>query len=259
MLSKKRVWELLEAGKPTDRFDQWFDNSLLALIFLNVAALVLESVEPIRLAYAPWFDSFETFSVAVFTVEYIGRIWACTVDPRFKGALIGRLRIATSPLAVMDVLAIAPAYLPMLGVDLLALRIFRLFRIAKIGRYYSSLQLITRVVTNKREELVLTTVLMCMLLVISASLLYYAERVEQPDKYNSIPASMWWSVATLTTVGYGDIFPVTIPGKIWASLIAVVGIGMFALPTGIIGAGFVEEISHSRGGKACPHCGELID
>jgi len=166
-------------------------------------------------------------------------------------------------MAVVDLLAILPFYLPFLGFDLRVIRVMRLLRIlrvAKVGRYYSSLGLIRAVFRDKKEELVLTSFLMAMLLIISASVMYYCENAEQPEAFSSIPASIWWAVATLTTVGYGDIYPVTTVGKACASVIAVLGIGMFALPTGILGAGFVEQIQKKRRPpRKCPHCGGELE
>ena len=155
-----------------------------------------------------------------------------------------------------------PFYLPFCGVDLRTLRVLRLLRVirvAKVGRYYSSLHLIRHGFLAKKEELILTSALMAFLLVISSSVLYYCENAVQPEVFSSIPATMWWSVATLTTVGYGDMYPVTLIGKFCASIIAVLGIGMFALPTGILGAGFVEAIQrHKEPRQICPHCGKDI-
>ena len=139
------------------------------------------------------------------------------------------------------------------------LRLLRILRVAKIGRYYSSLQLIRNAIRSKMEELILTTVVLCLVLVMASSVMYYCEHGAQPEAFPNIPATMWWAVVTLTTVGYGDVFPVTVLGKIFASVIAISGIGMFALPTGIIGAGFVEEIQKNKPkGAQCPHCGKDI-
>ncbi|RLG22187.1 ion transporter, partial [Methanosarcinales archaeon] len=163
---------------------------------------------------------------------------------------------------LIDLFAILPFYLPFLGLDLRSLRVLRLLRIlriAKVGRYYGALHLMKRVVVSKKEEIVLTTAIMALLLVLASSVLFYCENPYQPDTFSSIPATMWWAIATLSTVGYGDMYPITVLGKLFASLIAVRGIGMFALPTGIVGAGFVEEIQRSKDeAKVCPHCGEPI-
>jgi voltage-gated potassium channel len=166
-----------------------------------------------------------------------------------------------TPLAVVDLFAILPFYLPFTGIDLRFLRIMRMmriFRVAKLGRYSQSLQMLQRVIMIKKEQLICSLFILLLLVIVAASMLYYAENGVQPEVFSSIPASMWWAIATLTTVGYGDVYPVTGLGKLMASIIAVLGIGMFALPTGILGAGFVEEMSQRQKPSRCPHCGKEI-
>jgi len=262
MNTRERTWEIVEVAKRGDTASRAFDTTILTLIFLNVIAVIIGSVQSIQTRWGKSLDLFETVSVIVFTLEYITRLWSCTVDSRFSGRIRGRVRHVFRVVSIIDLLAILPFYLPFLGVDLRsfrALRLLRILRIAKIGRYYSSLTLIKSVFRSKKEELALTSVLLCLLLVVSATLLYFCEYEVQPDAFSSIPATMWWSVATLTTVGYGDIYPVTIMGRLFASIIAILGIGMFALPTGILGAGFVEAIQKSKKSeRTCPHCGKEI-
>jgi voltage-gated potassium channel len=259
---RKRTWEIVEVAKPGDTASRIFDISILALILLNVIAVIIGSVQFFQERWGAFLNLFEIVSVAVFTAEYLARLWSCTTDPQFTGRIRGRVRLALRAMLIIDLLAILPFYLPFLGIDLRSLRVLRLlriFRVAKIGRYYSSLNLIKHVFQSKKEELVLTSALMCLLLVVSSSLLYYCENAVQPDAFSSIPATMWWAVATLTTVGYGDMYPVTFMGKFCASVIAVLGIGMFALPTGILGAGFVEAIQkHKEPKEVCPYCGKEL-
>jgi voltage-gated potassium channel len=148
-----------------------------------------------------------------------------------------------------------------MGIDLRFLRILRMMRIlriAKLGRYSQSLQILQRVMAAKKEQLLCTVFVLVLLVIVAASLLYYAENHVQPEAFSSIPAAMWWAVSTLTTVGYGDIYPMTGLGKFMASIIAVLGIGVFALPAGIFGAGFVEEIGRREKPTQCPHCGKEI-
>lgn len=258
MSLRQRTWEVVEVAASGDRLSRAFDLAILSLIFLNVVAVILDSVEALHRRMGGFLEGFEAVSVAVFTVEYLARLWSCTIDPRYRGTLTGRVKFALRPMPIIDLLAIAPFYLPLVGVDLRslrALRLLRLLRVAKLGRYYSSLSLIKNVFRSRKEELVLTTVLMGLLLVVSSSLLYSVENPVQPEIFSSIPATMWWAVATLTTVGYGDMYPITGLGKFLAGTIAVIGIGAFALPTGILGAGFVEEMEKSKQCETCPHCG----
>jgi len=260
MNTRKRTWEIVEVAKRDDTASRTFDVVILVLIFVNVVAVIVGSVQSVQARFSAFLRLFEIVSIIVFTGEYVARLWSCTVDCRFQGRITGRVRFALRAMPLIDLLAILPFYLPFLGVDLRSLRVLRLLRIlrvAKLGRYYSSLNLIKDVFESKKEELVLTSALMGGLLVVSSSLLYYCENGVQPDAFSSIPATMWWAVSTLTTVGYGDIYPVTLLGKFCASVIAILGIGMFALPTGILGAGFVEAIQKTRGPKnTCPHCGK---
>ena len=257
---RKRTWEIVEAAKPGDTASRLFDSVILSLIFLNVIAVILSTVPFIQAEWARPLEIFEVFSVIIFTVEYLARLWSCTADAQFSGWVTGRLKHIFRLISIIDLMAILPFYLPFVGVDLRSLRIIRLLRIlriAKVGRYYTSLNLIKKVFVSKKEELILTSVIMGLLLVVSSTLLYSCENDVQPEVFSSIPATMWWSIATLTTVGYGDMYPVTTAGRFFASIIAILGIGMFALPTGILGAGFVEAIQETKKSpNKCPHCGK---
>ncbi len=233
------------------------------LILLNVVALSAETVDSVRLKYGESLRFFEVFSILVFTIEYVLRIWVCTFHEGFQGRFKGRLKYVLTPLALIDLLAILPFYLPFLNLDLRFIRIirlFRLFRLAKIARYSSAIRTLGRVTRRKADELLITAFILVVLLIVASSLIYYAEHKVQPDVFPNIPASMWWGVATLTTVGYGDVYPMTAAGKIIGSIIAILGIGMFALPTGILGAGFMEEIQRKKNSASrCPHCGKIIE
>ncbi len=257
---KKRVYEILDKALADDVPSRIFDIFIINLIILNVFAVVLETVEDLSIRYGPLFEAFEIFSVAIFTVEYLLRLWSCTSDPQFSHPVIGRLRYSTSFFALVDLIAIAPFYLPMLiPMDLRflrALRMARIFRLLKLGRYSSSIQTMGRVLRKKKEELLVLIFVMLLALVVSSSLMYFCEYESQPEAFSSIPAAMWWGVATLTTVGYGDIYPVTLLGKILGTVIAILGIGLFAVPAGILGSGFVEEVRRKKGLMLCPHCGK---
>ncbi len=259
---RKRTWEIFGAAKPGDIASRAIDISILTLIFLNVIVVIIDSVPSVKESYGTFLNVFEIISVAVFTLEYVARLWSCTVDHRFNGRVRGRIRLFFQPMLLIDLIAILPFYLPFLGIDLLSLRVIRLLRIlriTKVSRYYASFNLIKQVFLSKKEELVLVSVLMGLLLVVSSSLLFCCENKVQPNAFSSIPAAMWWSVATLTTVGYGDIYPITLLGKLCASIIAILGVGMFALPTGILGAGFIEAIQKNKEPKQiCPHCGKEL-
>ena len=263
---KRRVYEIVECPPKTDggrsAFD-YFDFFIVALIVVNVIAVMMETVSWIAKPYARLFNAFEAFSVAVFTAEYVLRLWACTIDPKYAGAVRGRLRFALTPMALIDLLAILPFYLEFSALDLRfirSLRLFRLFRVFKLARYSASMQTLVNVLRAKKEELLVTLFVVVVMLVFSSSAMFYVENEAQPEHFSSIPASLWWGVATLTTVGYGDIYPVTTLGKVLSAVIAVLGVGLFALPTGILASGFSEELQKSRRGQSlvCPHCGRDV-
>ena len=261
MISRRRVFEILDV-RPDDRgVERAVNVSLLALIMLNVAAVVLETVDPIQAAFGQAFDVFEAFSVAVFGAEYILRLWSCPADPRYARPIAGRLKFATSFMPLVDLVSILPSLIPGGFLDLRfvrVLRLLRLFRTLKLARYSQSLQTLGRVLANKRSQLAVTGMAGALVLICASSLMYFAEHEAQPDKFSSIPAAMWWGVETLTTIGYGDLFPVTPLGRVMGSVIAVLGIGLFVLPAGILAAGFNEELKDDDPGK-CPHCGGLLD
>lgn len=260
---RQRVWEVVEASEGEDRISRSFDFLILILIFFNVLAVVLETVQTLEENYRAYFFLFELCSVVVFSIEYLARIWSSTSQVAYRRPFRGRLKFALTPMALIDLLAILPFFLVFLTIDMRfvrALRLFRLFRVFKLVRYSNSLRLFGNVIRNRKEELVITATIMFVLIILTSSFIYFAEHEAQPDKFSDIPSSMWWAIVTLTTVGYGDVYPVTPLGKIFAAIIAVLGIGMFALPTGILGASFVEEIEKvkKREERLCPHCGEKI-
>ena len=269
---RRRIYELVDASPSEDgsppHFD-WFDRFLALLIILNVAAVVIETVEPLGRRFRTGFHWFEVLSVAVFTAEYVLRLWSCTADPRYSHPITGRLRFALRPLVLVDLLAILPAYLPDTAVDLRflrALRLLRILRVLKLGRYSDAAGVLLGVVKSRSAELAVMVVVLFVVLVLSSGVMYYVEHDAQPDRFSSIPAAMWWSVVTLTTIGYGDVYPITPLGRVLGGVIAVSGVGIVALPTAIIAAGFAEALRTPRqrnderqGPLVCPHCGRSIE
>ena len=262
---KKTVYEIIEEAAPGNRVSEIFDISLITLITLNVIALILGTVEEINRIAPRAFYLFEVISVVIFTVEYLLRVWTCTENPKYAHPVRGRLRYFASPLALIDMLAVLPIYVVFFvnlrGLDLRFLRVVRLLaRIVRLGRYFSSLRTLGRVLHTKRGDLAAVVSVLFLLLVMTSSLMFFAEHQAQPEEFASIPRAMWWSIITLTTVGYGDVFPVTAAGRLLAGIIAIVGIGLFALPAGILGSGFMEELGKAgNAGIVCPHCGEVIE
>lgn len=259
------IWDLCELDEQPCRLEIVLHRGIMGLILLNVAAVVLGSMADVAARWGRWLDAFEVFSVVVFSVEYLTRLWSCTADPRYAHPLWGRLKFICSPMAIVDLLAVLPFYLTFWSVDLRFIRLFRLVRLArlaKLGRYSDATSLLAQVFRSKREEMFLTLGLLVTLTVIFASMMYVVENQAQPDKFPDIPHAMWWAVVTITTVGYGDVFPVTPLGKVVGAVTALLGILMIALPTGVFGAAFVEELNNRRREKHarhCPHCGKPIE
>lgn len=228
--------------------NQKIEKLIFLLIILNLVAVILESVKSIDQYANKLFNYFEIFSVSIFTIEYFLRIYTCNIEKKFKG-FFGRFKFAFRPLNIIDLIVILPFYLSFLSIDtrfLRILRFIRVLRIFKAWRYSKALMVLGRVLYKSRDELLAVFAVLLVLLLVSASLLFFIENSYQPDSFSSIPASMWWSIATLTTVGYGDISPITPIGKLTGGIVSIIGLLMLAIPTGIIGAGFVEEYKKEK-------------
>ena len=214
---------------------------LLLCIGVSITTVILESVKSIRAEYGIALEAINSVIVAVFVIEYLLRLWTCIENPQYPGGVIGRFRYAFTPMMIVDLLAIAPVFLVGLGFDLRSLRLFRtirLFRVLKVARYVRALDTIRHVLSAKRDQLGMAIGIVLFLLLVTSSLMYELEHEAQPEAFSSIPATMWWAVASLTTVGYGDIYPITPLGKTLAAVSAVLGVGLVALPAGILASGF---------------------
>jgi voltage-gated potassium channel len=254
---KNRVYEIVDAVREGDTTSTVFNGFIVAVIVLSIFVIMLESIRSISLEFAHFFIVFELISIGIFTIEYILRLWSCTSNPAYAKPVTGRLRYALTPLAVIDLLAFLPFYVPFLiPIDLRFIRVIRLariFRLLKLARYSSALHLLGRVVKREKDVLAVIFFVITILIIISSSLMYYIENQAQPEAFSSIPTTMWWAVETLTTVGYGDVYPITYAGKFLGALISLLGIGLFALPAGVLAAGFVSELK--GGGKNTPSRG----
>jgi voltage-gated potassium channel len=263
---KKQVYILMHPISGNTRWDKLLNVFLVLLIVLNVIAVILETEHELYVEYKTYFDNFDLFSVIIFSIEYVLRVWSATQEKRYHHWFWGRLRYIFTPAALIDLLAILPFYLHALFVlDLRVLRLLRLLRFLRIFRltsYMSSAKVLTNVFKNKAQELLISLILTIGLIILSSCIMYFAEHPAQPDKFSSIPATLWWSVVTLTTIGYGDMIPVTLVGKFFTAVIALTGVALLALPAGIITAGFIEEMRKARKPKThtCPNCGfEIVD
>ena len=283
---RRRTYEVLEKAGEDDRLSAVVDIVLIVVIVANMAAVVLESFDGLYDRFQAWFYLLEVVSVALFTFELLLRLWTCDFL-RPQSSRLGAVgRFLVSPIGIIDLLAILPFYLPFLiPVDLRVVRVLRLvrfLRLLKLTRYTRSVMTMGTVVRERRHELLVAVFLTALLLMVASTLMYYLESQVQPEAFPNILSSMWWAVATLTTIGYGDVFPVTDWGRLLSGIIAILGIGLVALPTAIISSGFVEALARTKGeggatdsadeskaaaaapqpaggGAVCPHCGKPLD
>lgn len=245
---RRSLFNMLEGWGRSDGVGRFLNRFLIALILANVVVISFETEESLHIEFRPFFDWFEYFSVAVFTVEYLVRLWISVEEPEYSGkpAWKARLLYIFKPLTLIDLLAVLPFYLAELGLavgfDLRVLRVLRLVRVLKLTRYSPALQSFVAVVRNERRALIAALAIMVILLVGSSSLIYLAEHKAQPEAFSSIPAAMWWAMSTLTTVGYGDVTPITPLGRLIGMVVMLTGIGLFVLYTGIIASSFSQEL-----------------
>ena len=277
---RQRTFEVLEKAAVGDRLSAVVDSVLIAVILGNMAAVVLESFDSFFARHEPWFAGFELVSVVLFTVEFALRLWTSDRLRPERSRFGAGVRYVLSPAGIVDLLAILPFYLPFLiPVDLRwlrTLRVLRFLRVFKLSRYNRSLVSIAAVIRQRSHELLVSVGLTLLLLMVASTAMYFIESTIQPQAFPNIVASMWWAVATLTTVGYGDVVPVTGMGRLLGGVIAILGIGLVALPTAIISSGFIEELTRGRGtaGESdlreasppretgplkCPYCGKALD
>lgn len=241
-----RLHEIIEVGSRADWPSFVFDTFIILLILANVIVFSASTITPVAFRYSREIEAFNLFSVAVFTLEYAARLWVCVDLPPYRHLphWKARLRHARTPLLIIDLLAILPFYLGnLVGLDLRVLRVFRLLRFLKITRYSPALQTLIEVLRGEARALFGAVIIGVTLLLTAASLMHFIEREVQPEAFGSVPASMWWSIATLTTIGFGDVVPVTPLGKIVGGFFMVFGLGLYALPIGIISSGFARAIS----------------
>jgi len=249
---RSTVSRYLEAAEENDTASRMVDIFLIFLIALSVTAVILESILAFERAYGAVLDWLEVITISVFSLEYILRIWSCVENPNefSRSNLERRIRFIFSFHAIIDLLAILPFYMLAFGVldtvDMRFLRAIRLVRVLKLTRYFPALNMLIVAVKENSQALAASFVILVTIMLLAASGMYYFERVSQPVDFGSIPAAMWWAFATLTTVGYGDVTPITVGGKIFGALITVVGIGMVALPTSILASGYSQQLELSR-------------
>jgi voltage-gated potassium channel len=249
MTRRKRWYQMIEGGFSGGRAARWIATAIVALIILNALAVILGTDHKHFQQFEFELYDFEIFSIAVFTIEYLLRIWVAPENPVYAGRSTwsARLRYLVSPVALVDLIAILPAYLGlMMTIDLRYLRLLRLLRLLKLTHYFKGLGIFIMVIQAEARTLLSGLFTMMVLVVVAASLMYTVEHAAQPEHFGSIGESLWWAVVTMTTVGYGDVTPITTAGRILASIIMLLGVGVVALPAGILAARFAEELQGRR-------------
>lgn len=272
MKVKKIIFECILSPVKENTASRIFDSFIMLLIFLSIISVFIMTF-PVSDKFAAILNKLEHFSLIVFSIEYLMRLWTADYIYPESGKINSRLRYIVSGMAIIDLIAILPFFLPMfLPVNLVGIRAFRLLRLLRIfkfNRYSEALSSIGEVVKKKYHEMIVSVMFVFILLIIVSLLIYYVEHDAQPDKFANAFSGLWWAVATLTTVGYGDIYPITVLGKILGAIIAIMGIGMVAVPAGILSSGFVEMLEKQNSNndeqkiqsdekKYCPHCGKKL-
>ncbi len=247
MRIRQKLHTILERSDRADTLSRCIELFLVVLISVNVICVILETVDSIYIRFANTFVFVEIVSVVAFSVEYLLRIWCCVENAPNEPAWTQRARYAASPLAIIDLLAIAPFYLSFIfAIDLRFLRVLRLLRIFKLTRYSSAMTMLLDVFRQEASAFFAGFFILMVLLILTASGAYLVEQDAQPGKFGSIPDAMWWATATLTTVGYGDVTPITPLGKFFGACVTVIGIGMAALPAGILASGLADQLRRKR-------------
>ncbi len=232
--------------------DFWYsklvNSFIIATIILDILAVTLESEPDIRHQFRMLFENVERFSLIIFTLEYFLRFWSAPASDEYKdvSASVARWRYTTSFFGLIDLIAIAPFFLAFFIPNTEALRIIQLFRAFKLMRYNAAMNTLLTVVKEEARDLLSVIFLMGILLIIASSGIYLFEHKAQPQHFGSILRSMWWAIVTITTVGYGENVPVTVPGRIFAGMVMVISIGIVALPAGILASAFSEQLGRHK-------------
>ena len=249
---RRRLYAVLEPKAQSQGALSPINKAIAILICLAALTAILESEAALYAEHQWLFVLAEIGFTAVFGAEYLARLWVAGEDERYRGVL-GRLRYVVTPSALIDLLALSPALFGLLGTEAFLLRLFRLlriFRLAKLGRFSTALTTLAEAVRARRYELAMSLVVAGALLLVSSTLLYIVEGDGQQEAFGSIPRAMWWSIATLTTIGYSDVVPVTAIGRMLAGITALLGIGLIAMPTGILASAFSDAIQRRRKPRA---------
>jgi voltage-gated potassium channel len=248
-LTKKRIFDIIQIGNDEDMPSRSFDVVIMIMILLNLFIAIFETFD-IAESYVGILNFLELITVVGFTVEYLLRVWTAEYlyPNESKERAVGHYIVSVS--GVIDLLSFLPYYLPVFfPAGVVAFRMFRIIRILRLFRvnaYYDALNVITDVVKSKKDQLLSSIFIIFILMIASSLCMYSLEHEVQPDVFQNAFSGFWWAVSTLLTVGYGDIYPITVPGRIFGILITFLGVGMVAIPTGILSAGFVEQYTRVK-------------
>ncbi len=277
---KRRIFEIISPAAKDDSYSRIFDMLVVGIIILNVVGIGVSTFNHTSEFLYMFTESIELVSVLIFTIEYLLRLWTSDMLYPESGKIMSRIKYIVSFMAIIDLVSILPFFLPFfitLDARLLdTLRILRLLRIFKLHRYTNALTSMHKVIRRKGKLLISSVSVIILLTIITAIVIYNIESEAQPEVFENAFSGLWWAVATFTTVGYGDIVPITVAGKLFSSFIAYLGLGLIAIPTGIISAGFVEldnerhekeimkiqaNIDNDEDDKKCfcPYCGKNIE
>jgi voltage-gated potassium channel len=259
---RRTLFHVLHKPSPAKAHVRYINYMLAGLIVINCMAVALETDAALFARYHAVFKLLDHISGVIFVIEYLLRVWSCVEQEGFSHPLWGRLRYVGRPLAMLDLIVLLSFLSPFDTRFLRIFRIGRLLRILHLGDYERSLRAVTHAIGKRRAMLVVSVILMLIAIYFAASLLYLLEHQAQPDKFDSIPDTLWWAVTTLTTIGYGDIYPITPWGKLVASVLSILGIGVFALPTAILTAAILDGSHAVHPGSThhkCPHCGKKLE
>ena len=264
MTLRHKVFNLLSAS-PTSTLRStanWIQISLALVVLINVTSLITSTIPGLLIKYFHVFLWIEIISVSIYVLEYLIRLWTCVENPKYHHPLWGRINYLRSPMALIDLVAIIPSLIPLWGIQHLKFfRLLLLLRILKLTHYDKGYKIIFRVFQERKEPLIVSFAFVSAWVICASSIMFLIENEAQPDVFSSIPATIWWAVITLTTVGYGDMIPITPVGKFLAILIAFTGMGLFAVPAGILASGFSSTLSKAKEKEkiTCPHCKKEIN
>jgi voltage-gated potassium channel len=258
---KRKLFLVLDDHKSRKPLNRLFHGLLFTLIILSSLLLILESVKPVSKSFSVFFYSLELITMVFFTIEYLVRVYTCTEIHGYTKPVSGRVKYILTPLMLIDILSIIPFYLIVFSSNFSGFYIFSIFRVLRLFkaiRYVEAFKLIGKVFYMQREQLLVSCIFIIFVFVFASSIIYIAEKDAQPDKFSDIPSAMWYTVSTITTVGYGDVYPITTIGKVTGGLISMAGLLLFAIPTSILTSGFFK-ISQQSKKQICPHCGKSHD